>query len=32
MNNFHALSNQYEHIEPKSSVKRVTADQIKRAC
>ena len=32
MNNFHALLNQNEHIELKSSVKSVAADQIKRAC
>ena len=29
--NFHALSNRNEHIEPKSSMKGVAADQIKRA-
>ena len=32
MNNFQALSNWIEHIEPKSSVKNMAADQIKRAC
>ena len=32
MNNFHALLNRNEHIELKSSVKSVAADQIKRAC
>ena len=32
MNNFHAFLNRNEHIEPKSSVKSVVADQIKRAC
>ena len=26
------LTNRNEHIEPKSSVKSVAADQIKRAC
>ena len=29
--NFHGLSNRNEHIEPKSSMKGVAADQIKRA-
>ena len=29
--NFHALSNRNEHNEPKSSMKGVAADQIKRA-
>ena len=28
MNNFQALSNWNEHIEPKSGVKSVAADQI----
>ena len=32
MNNFHALLNRNEHIDLKSSVKSVAADQIKRAC
>ena len=32
MYNFDALSNRNEHIEPKSSVKSVAADQIKRDC
>ena len=32
MNNFRALLNRNEHIELKSSVKSVAADQIKRAC
>ena len=32
MNNFHALLNRNGHIELKSSVKSVAADQIKRAC
>ena len=30
--NFYALSNRNEHIEPKSSLKGVAADQIKRTC
>ena len=30
--NFYALSNRNEHIEPKSSIKSVAPDQIKRTC
>ena len=32
MNKFQSLSNWNKHFEPKSSVKSVSADQIKRAC
>ena len=31
-NKFHALSNRNKHIEPKSTVNSVAADQIKRSC